>query len=156
MIYNLVKKVALGKIGSALRVYALKLQGAKIGKSVYIASHVDIIHPPGLIVGNNVSIHLRSYIDCKGGVVIGNDVSIAHDCSILSFNHTRGGLESKIRNNPLILSRVKIGNDVWIGCKVVLLAGVDIGDHTIIGAGSIVTKSIAANSLAVGNPAVVK
>ena len=45
-----------------------------------------------------------------------------------------------------------IGNNVWIGAQVCVLPGVTIGDNTIIGAGSVVTKSIPANVLAVGNP----
>ena len=48
---------------------------------------------------------------------------------------------------------VHIGNNVWIGGNVVILAGVTIGDNCTIGAGSVVTKDIPANSIAVGNPA---
>ena len=47
---------------------------------------------------------------------------------------------------------ITIGNNVWIGAQVCVLPGVTIGDNTIIGAGSVVTKSIPANVLAVGNP----
>ena len=47
---------------------------------------------------------------------------------------------------------VKIGNGVWIGSNVVVLPGVTIGDNTVIGAGSVVTKDIPANVVAVGNP----
>ena len=47
---------------------------------------------------------------------------------------------------------VTIGNDVWIGDRVIILAGVEIGDGCIIGAGSVVTKSIPAYSIAAGVP----
>ena len=47
---------------------------------------------------------------------------------------------------------IKVGNNVWIGGNVVVLPGVTIGDNVVIGAGSIVTKDIPSNSVAVGNP----
>ena len=47
---------------------------------------------------------------------------------------------------------VHIGNNVWIGANAVILPGVTIGDNTVIGAGSVVTKDIPANVVAVGNP----
>ena len=61
-------------------------------------------------------------------------------------------------HNLIILdtTTVKIGNNVWIGGNVVILPGVTIGDNSIIGAGSIVTKDIPANVIAVGNPCKVK
>ena len=51
---------------------------------------------------------------------------------------------------------VKIGNDVWIGARVTILPGVEIGDGCIIGASAVVTKSIPPYSVVAGNPAVVK
>ncbi|HEX7757448.1 MAG TPA: DapH/DapD/GlmU-related protein, partial [Niabella sp.] len=48
---------------------------------------------------------------------------------------------------------VTIGNNVWVGGNATILPGVTIGDNCVIGAGSVVTKDIPANSLAVGNPA---
>jgi acetyltransferase-like isoleucine patch superfamily enzyme len=48
---------------------------------------------------------------------------------------------------------VVIGDDVWLGARVIVVGGVNIGDHCIVGAGSVVTKSLPADSIAVGNPA---
>ena len=56
-------------------------------------------------------------------------------------------LENKEFGKP-----VRIGDHVWIGGNVTILPGVSIGDHSIIGAGSVVTKDIPANVIAVGNP----
>ncbi|HAW34047.1 MAG TPA: sugar O-acetyltransferase, partial [Alphaproteobacteria bacterium] len=47
---------------------------------------------------------------------------------------------------------ITIGKDVWIGGSVVILQGVTIGDNSVVGAGSVVTKDIPANVIAAGNP----
>ena len=51
-----------------------------------------------------------------------------------------------------VLGPIKIGNNVWFGVNVVVLPGVEIGDNTVIGAGSVVTKDLPKNVVAVGNP----
>ncbi len=51
---------------------------------------------------------------------------------------------------------VSIGNDVWIGCRSIVLKGVSIGDGAIVAAGSVVTKDVPAYTLVAGNPAQIK
>ena len=56
-------------------------------------------------------------------------------------------------DQPRVERSVVIGDDVWLGARVIVVAGVEIGDGCIIGASSVVTRSIPAGSIAVGNPA---
>lgn len=67
------------------------------------------------------------------------------------FNHTKPSEEQK-RNELIKEIFGSVGDPVWIGAGAILLPGVTIGDNTVIGAGSIVTKDIPANVIAVGNP----
>jgi acetyltransferase-like isoleucine patch superfamily enzyme len=62
----------------------------------------------------------------------------------------------RLKRGPEMFARCVIGNDVWLGHNVVVLAGVRIGDGAVIGAGAVVTKDIPDYAVAVGNPAVVK
>lgn len=88
-------------------------------------------------------------LDCAG-VTIGDDVKLGPNVVIATAGHP---LDPTERAAGLEFARpIQIGNGVWIGASVVLVPGVDIGDGTTIGAGSVVTGSIPANSVAVGNP----
>ena len=83
-------------------------------------------------------------------VIFGDNVLIAPNCSFYTAGHP---LEVELRNKGLEYAKpIKIGNNVWIGGNVIVLPGVTIGDNTVIGAGSVVTKDIPANVVAVGNP----
>lgn len=83
-------------------------------------------------------------------VEIGDNVFIAPNCCIATAGHP---INIDERNRGLEYAYpIKIGNNVWIGAGVNILPGVTIGDNVTIGAGSVVNKSIPANSIAVGNP----
>lgn len=83
-------------------------------------------------------------------VTFGDNVFIAPNCGFYTAGHP---LEVEQRNKGLEYARpITVGNNVWFGADVAVLPGVTIGDNCTIGAGSVVTKDIPANSLAVGNP----
>lgn len=88
------------------------------------------------------------YIQAKNGIVFGNNVGIGSGAAIISANHTKGQHHTTHdAARPIV-----IGNNVFIYANAVVLPGVHIGDNVIIGAGSVVTKDIPSNSIAVGNP----
>ena len=55
--------------------------------------------------------------------------------------------------NDMVRTLIVIGNDVWIGAQATILKGVEIADGAVVGAGSVVTKSVPPNAIVVGNPA---
>lgn len=88
-------------------------------------------------------------LDCAS-VKIGHNVMCAPNVSILTATHP---IDPEIRSSELEYALpITIGNGVWLGAGCIVLPGVTIGDNCVIGAGSVVTKSIPANSVAVGNP----
>ena len=100
-------------------------------------------------IGKNVFINACCRFQDQGGIEIGDGSLIGHNTTIATLNHDFNPLK---RQN-LTPSSVKIGKNVWIGSDCTILPGVEIGDGAIIGAGSVVTKSIPQNVIAVGNPA---
>jgi len=85
-------------------------------------------------------------------ITIGNDVYITNGCQFIT--HDGGTLILRKEVPDLELTApIKIGNNVYIGLNVTIMPGVTVGDRVIIGTGSIVTKDIPNNSVAVGVPA---
>ncbi len=108
---------------------------------------------PNLKIGKNFHATRNFTVQCAGSITIGDDVLVASDVFIINYNHGLSPLTQSYLNNSLEVSEVVIGNGVWIGNNVIVLPGVHIGDKSIIGAGSVVTKDIPPYSIAIGNPA---
>lgn len=109
---------------------------------------------PVVSIGNNCNIGQRVSLLAGGNIIIGNNVLMASDILITSENHSIDP-ESNLpyMDQPLKIADVEIEDGCWIGEKVCIMPGVRIGKMSVIGAGSIVTKSIPPYSIAVGNPA---
>lgn len=101
-------------------------------------------------IGNNFYANYNLIIlDCAE-ITIGDNVFIAPNVSLFTAGHP---IHFEPRNQDLEYAiPISIGNNVWIGGNVVINPGVTIGNNTVIGAGSIVTKNIPNNVIAVGNP----
>lgn len=83
-------------------------------------------------------------------VTFGDNVFIGPNCAFYTPEHP---LDAETRSKGLEYAfPIKVGNNVWVGGNVTVLAGVSIGNNCVIGAGSVVTKDIPENSLAVGSP----
>jgi len=133
----------------------IKRQFKYCGSNVFIDSSCSILVPPGLEIGDNSSISSFTTIYAAFGVKIGSDVLISSNCGISSINHIRNSYRRRLDPNDTgqFSKPVVIGNNVWIGMNVCVLPGVHIGENSIIGAGSVVTKDIPENEVWVGNPA---
>lgn len=123
------------------------------GNNVKIYDGVHIDKPSKLLLGSNVSINRGSIINACGGVEIGNDVLIGPEVIIYSQNHSYEDRLKLIADQGYVFKSTKIGSNVWIGARAIVLPGVVIGNNVVVGAGAVVTKSIDDNSLVVGNPA---
>ncbi len=115
---------------------------------------------PSISFGKNVQINDSVHIAGSIGIHIGNRVLIASKVFITDLNHgTYSGdsihskPETTAQERPLSYKKVIIEDNVWIGEFVAVLPGVTIGENSIIGAMSVVSRSIPPNSIAVGSPA---
>lgn len=143
--YNSLPPVRTEQGGKILK----KLLG-KTGNLFHIEAPFRCDYGYNIIIGENFySNYNLTILDCAA-VEIGDNVMIAPNVSLFTAGHP---VHFEPRNQLLEYAfPIKIGNNVWIGGNTVINPGVTIGDNSVIGAGSVVTKDIPANVIAVGNP----
>ena len=104
-----------------------------------------------IVIGNHTRVGVGNTI--IGPVTIGDKVNLAQNVVVSGLNHNFENVNRTIAEQGVSTKETKINTDVWIGANTVVLAGVCIGEHVVIGAGSVVIKDIPGYSVAVGNPA---
>lgn len=120
------------------------------GKSLQIGKGVVINNPGNIFIGNDCYISHYCYIQGKGRIDFSDNVIIGPMSVIASSNHI---VENGIVLNKGISAPISIGKGTWCGGHVIILSGVTIGDSSVVAAGAVVTKDVAANSRVVGVPA---
>ncbi len=104
-------------------------------------------------LGRRVQVGYFTVIASHGSISIGDDTLIAEHVTIRGSQHRydHGGRPKAKQGD--IIKPVAIGSNVWIGAKAIILPGVTIGDHAVVGAGAVVTRSVPPRVIVAGNPA---
>lgn len=134
---------------NSLKVFALKLFGAKVGMNVLIKPNVNIKYPWFLEIGDNVWIGERVWIDNLGKVKIGRNVCISQGAMLLTGNHNY-----KKTTFDLMVGEITLEEGVWVGAKSVVCPGVTMKSHSILTVGSVLTKDADEYGIYQGVPAV--
>lgn len=146
------KKGRGSKIRWNSRIDTLPFNRFELGKNSIIESYSTVNNGVGdVLIGNGTLIGLANVI--IGPITIGDDVIFAQNVVASGLNHGYTDIVMPIVKQPVSTATITIGNGSWIAANVVLTAGVSIGEHCVIAAGSVVTKDIPAYSVAAGNPA---
>lgn len=135
-------------ISSGLKVFWLRLFGAKIGNGVVIKPHVNIKYPWKLTIGNHCWLGEGIWIDNLDKVTIEDHVCISQGAFLICGNHdfTATGFDLMIA--PIILK-----NGSWLGAKSVVCPGITVGDHAVLTLGSVASTNLEPYGVYRGNPA---
>lgn len=101
-------------------------------------------------VGRNVFVNQNCTFYDLGGIDIADDVMIGPNVSIITSGHP---VEPSRRRNFVVAKPIVIGQNVWIAAGVTIIGGVTVGEHSVVAAGSVVTRDVPSNVLVGGNPA---
>jgi len=133
---------------SPLKIFLLRLFGAKVGKGVVIKPSVNIKYPWLLEIGSHVWIGENVWIDNLAKVKIGNHVSLSQGALLLCGNHN-----FKKEAFDLIVGEINLEDGVWIGAKSIVAPGVTCKSHSVLSVNSVAVKDLDEYSIYQGNPA---
>jgi acetyltransferase-like isoleucine patch superfamily enzyme len=147
-------------IGDYVEINALSKEGIKIGNNVSVHRN-SIIECTGVIrslgigleIGNNVGIAQNCFIQVRGKIIIGDNVIFGPGVSVFSENHIFEDPDLPVSVQGETRKGVIIEDGVWIGTQAVILDGVRIGKNSIVAAGSVVNKDVPPYSIVGGVPA---
>jgi len=146
------KKGKNARICSQTRMDVMPFNNFVLGADSTIEDFCTVNNGVGdVIIGNRTRIGMSNVL--IGPVNIGNDVMFAQNIVLSGLNHGYEDIHIVPHKQPVTKKVITIEDEVWIGANAVVVAGVTIGKHSVIAAGSVVTKDIPAYSVAVGNPA---
>ena len=141
-----------GEIGSKLRTHLIPFK--KMGRNVTLLRGTLIEYPENLTIGDNTGINRHCYINASGGIEIGKRVLVGPAVIIYSQNHNYVDKNTYICDQGYTKAKVTIEDDVWLGIRSVILAGVRVREGTVVAAGAVVTKDTEAYSVVAGVPAI--
>jgi len=132
-----------------IKIWLLRVFGAKIGHGLIIKNNVIIKFPWKLTVGDNVWLGENCWIDNLDNVLIGNNVCISQGALLITGNHDYRKSDFPYRNAPIIIE-----DGAWVGAKVVVAPGVRVSSYSILTLGTIITKDTEPWGIYQGNPGV--
>ena len=147
----------------------------RMGKNVYIGDQVSLIVEQGatlsiadnsfigescyikcfggkIEIGQNVSINSKSFLNGCGGLSIGDNTRIGTQSIMIASNHKFDDPEVLVKDQ-ITKQGIQIGENIWFGARVTVLDGVNIANNVVVGACSLVSKSIPEAGVYVGTPA---
>lgn len=130
-----------------------KLKFKHLGNNVRILRGFRLGHTYNLTINDNVIIGENAFINARGGVIIGSGTITGPDIMIFAENHIYNSSETLPFDNNYDFREVIIGENCWIGGKVFICPGAELGEGCVVAAGSVVTKKYPPLSIIAGNPA---
>ncbi len=134
---------------SSVKVFWLRVFGARVGRGVVLKPHINIKYPWRLSIGDHSWIGEGVWIDNLDDVTIGDNCCISQGAMLLCGNHNY-----KKPGFDLMMGKIVLDEGVWIGAKAIVCGGVVCKSHAVLTAGSVATEVLEPYSVYQGNPSV--
>lgn len=118
-----------------------------MGEGSFVSTPLTAVRPHMVSIGKNVVIMPGCLMMSAGGITIEDGAMIAANAQLISNNH------DLYERQIITCKPVHIGKNAWIGAGATILPGVTVGDNAVVGAASVVTKDVPADTIVAGNPA---
>lgn len=135
------------KFMNSFRILLLRLWGARIKGRPFVSQSARIRIPWQLEMHDRACIGERADIYNLGSAVIGEAATIAQDAFLCGGTHDFASPRTE-----LMVGDIEIGTNAFVGARAIILPGVKIGEAAVVGAGAVVTRDVAARTIAAGNP----
>ena len=133
-----------------IRRFVYRALGAEVGENVVFHFRTEIRGIHFLHIGDGTIIGDNTLLDARRGLTIGKNVNFSSNVSVYTLQHDH---RSSTFSCPSDGGKVTIGDRTWIGCNVIILPGVSIGEGAVCCAGCVVTKDVEPYSVVAGIPA---
>ena len=133
---------------SSLKITILKVFGASIGIGVVIKPGVNIKYPWNVKIGDYSWIGEKVWLDSLAPIVIGSNVCVSQGVYVCTGNHDWSDPAFGLITKPIVIE-----DGAWVGAQATLLPGIIVGSHSVVTAGSVVTKNTESKIIYSGNPA---
>lgn len=140
------------KLGKGVKIFGfVNLYGCEIGENTKIGTFVEIQR--GVKIGRNCKISSHTFI-CEG-VTIEDDVFVGHNVTFINDNYPRAtnAVGALATDADWVVQPILVKRGASIGSSATLLGNVVVGEHALVGAGSVVTRAVPPNTIVTGNPA---
>ena len=134
---------------SRLKITILKMFGARIGEGVVLKPSINVKYPWNLEIGNYSWIGEGAWLDSLDKITIGSNCCVSQGVYFCTGNHDWSDPAFGLVVKPIVVE-----DGAWVGARATVLPGVTIGSHSIVSAGSSVSKNTEPYKIYVGNPAV--
>lgn len=141
------------RFGNAPRSRYLARSAGAFGDGSIVGRGSRVLNPSGLCVGSGVVVARDVVLDARGGLELGDEALIGFESVLLTHTHRSDEVGVAIQDQGMFSAPINIGDRAWLGMRVLVLPGVEIGADAIVASGAVVTKSIPARAIAAGVPA---
>ena len=131
-----------------IRLFVLRFYGARIGLRAFVHQRARISHPWNLTMGDGACLGDGAHAYCLAPITLGTDTTVAQEAYLCTASH-----DFTTPSYSLVTASIVLGQDSFVGARAFLLPGVTIGRGAIVGACSVVTRSVEDSTTVAGNPA---